>query len=162
MEGGPVCSRCEANSSLMWSRSEDGSILCLGCHRAEKNAAKSTSSSESRTATPSRESASPGNAAGTQSRRTRMKERTAKARQAKGGGTAAADKSRSGANGQPGGQTSGSGGRGNHQTKGRRTLAKERKSPVKAQKSQTTIVTSDAVFHKVLGNAGYVFEDRGV
>lgn len=154
-----MCSRCEATSSLMWSRSEDGSILCLGCHRAEKNAAKSasaSSSSDSRTATPSRESASPGrgSTAGTQSRRTRMKERTAKARQAKGGGAAAADKSRGGgANGQPGGQT---GGRGNHQAKGRRTLAKEQKLPEKAQKLQTTIVTSDAVFHKVLRN---VFED---
>lgn len=158
-----MCSRCEATSSLMWSRSEDGSILCLGCHRAEKNAAKSTSSSESRTATPSRESTSPANAAGTPSRRTRMKERTAKARQAKGGSTAAADKSRSGTNGQPGGQTCGSGGRGNHQTKGRRTLAKEQKLPAKAPKSRTTIVTSDAVFHEVLGNTAWLgFEDRGV
>ena len=151
-QDGPVCARCETTSSLMWNKSDEGTILCLECHRSEKSASKAPSSTNSRTTTPSSETPPPGNGGQTTStpgRRTRMKERTAKARQAKAGSTSTAEKGRSGANGQAGGQPCTRNNPHAHQLKGRRTLTKEQQQPTKAPKSQATIVTSDAIFHKV-------------
>ena len=36
----PVCSRCGANSSLIWQRDQKGAIICLNCHSMEKSVSK--------------------------------------------------------------------------------------------------------------------------
>ena len=35
-ESEPVCTRCQATSSVLWQRDQQGAIICLDCHTAEK------------------------------------------------------------------------------------------------------------------------------
>ena len=126
----PVCSRCHATSSLMWHRGEEGEVVCLGCHSAEKSSKSSTMSETS-----SQNGHSASNQGSTPPRRnTRLRDKGGRTKQSKGG-----EKQRVSS-------LPGSGSRA-QQMKSRRTILKQR--PVRAAKSQPTIVTSDSVIHKV-------------
>lgn len=149
-EEGPVCVRCKATSSLMWHKADEGTVLCLECHG---NADKS--SGGSKTNLPQQISAqnsqnghknhdngqqngqsTSGSGTNGQNRRTRLREKNSKGKQGKSG-----EKQR-GNNSHAQWVTS----RG--QQKGRRTTFKQQK-PMKAPKSEATVVTSDSIIHKV-------------
>lgn len=125
----PVCSRCQATSSLMWHRGEEGAVVCLGCHSAEKGSKSSTVSETS-----SQNGHSTNNHGSTLRRNTRLREKGGKAKQNKGGERQCAPTFKGGSSRS-------------HQTKSRRTVLKQK--PMRAAKSQPTIVTSDSMIHKV-------------
>ena len=104
--------------------------MCLGCHSAEKSSKSSTVSETS-----SQNGHSASNQGSTPPRRnTRLRDKGSRTKQSKGG-----EKQRVSS-------LPGSGSRA-QQMKSRRTILKQR--PVRAAKSQPTIVTSDSVIHKV-------------
>ena len=125
----PVCSRCQATSSLMWHRGEEGAIVCLGCHSAEKGSKSSTVSETS-----SQNGHSTSCHGSTLRRNTRLREKSGKVKQSKGNERQRAPTFQGGSSRA-------------HQTKSRRTVLKQK--PLKAAKSQPTIVTSDSMIHKV-------------
>ncbi len=173
----PVCSQCQATSSLMWHKKKDGSILCLECHSNETTAFDSQTPSTSKTDTESTENPSgqnstepcegppqngasvpTGNNSGSNShgRRTRLRERGGKGKQSSrgpekpkigGGGGGSASQGTGGAN---------NGGSKSQQQQPKATSSGSRRKqskqarPQKAPKPQTTVVTSDSVLHKVI------------
>ncbi len=171
----PVCSQCQATSSLMWHKNEDGSILCLECRSNEKAATESHpvppatnktcpdkdgkensgSSNSSESSETSGQNGANGtvtgntNASNSHGRRTRLRERAARGKQA--GKAAETTKSRGTAS-QPSGTGSNGGGKTSQQKAassggGRRQLKQAR--PQRAPKPRTSIITSDSVVHKV-------------
>jgi len=112
----------------MWHRGEEGVVVCLGCHSAEKGSKSSTVSETS-----SQNGHSTNNHGSTLRRNTRLREKGGKAKQNKGGERQCAPTFKGGSSRS-------------HQTKSRRTVLKQK--PMRAAKSQPTIVTSDSMIHK--------------